>query len=302
MKTYACVVCVVLAFAGAASAQTTNSSYEVATFGAPPDGGEWSGDTISIAADGRGSILALRRADPPVLVFNRNGELLDSWGDGLFPNNHSIDVDHEGSVWITDRTNNMVHKYTMDGRPLMSLGTKGVTGDKDSTDAFDGPGDVAVAPNGDIFVLDGNARIVHFSKDGSFVKTIGGVEGTGPGEFSGAHALALDTAGRLLVVDRQEEAHNPRIQIFDQNGSFIEEWPRITGLLHPSGITVGGDGTVYISESDDANITIVRDGEVVEWIAGLEALPHNIVWDAGTGDLYLADSNAPGDIKKINRK
>ena len=302
MKTFACVICVVFALAGAATAQTTNSSYEVATFGSPPGGGAWSGDTISVAADGQGSILALRRADPPVLVFDRNGELLDSWGDGLFPNNHSIDVDHEGTVWITDRTNNMVHKFTMDGRPLMSLGTKGVTGDKDSTDAFDGPGDVAVAPNGDIFVLDGNARIVHFSRDGSFVKIIGGVEGTGPGEFSGAHALALDGAGRLLVVDRQEEAHNPRIQIFDQNGRFIEEWPRITGLLHPSGITVGADGTVYISESDDANITIVRDGEVVEWIAGLEARPHNIVWDAGTGDLYLADSNVPGDIKKINRK
>ena len=302
MKKFACVICVIFALAGAAWAQTTNPGYEVASFGAPPGEGEWSGDTISVAADGAGSILALRRADPPVLVFNREGELQDSWGDGLFPNNHSIDVDHEGNVWITDRTNNMVHKFTMDGQQLMALGTKGVTGDKDSTDAFDGPADVAIAPNGDIFVLDGNARIVHFSKDGTFIKTIGGVEGTGPGEFEGAHALALDALGRLLVVDRQEEALNPRIQIFDQNGNFIEEWAQLAGLAHPSDIIVGSDGTVYISESDDANITLVRDGKVIEWIAGLESRPHNIVRDEATGDLYLADSNAPGDIKKIVKK
>ena len=123
MTKYACVICVVIALVGVASAQTTNPGYEVATFGAPPGGGDWSGDTISVAADGKGAILALRRADPPVLVFNREGELQDSWGDGLFPNNHSIDVDHEGNVWITDRTDKMVHKFTMDGQKLMTLGT-----------------------------------------------------------------------------------------------------------------------------------------------------------------------------------
>jgi DNA-binding beta-propeller fold protein YncE len=301
MKKYACLMCVVFALVGVANAQTTNPGYEVATFGAPPGGGAW-GDTISVAADGAGSILVLRREDPPVLVFNREGELQDSWGDGLFPNNHSIDVDHEGNVWITDRTNSMVHKFTLDGQALLSLGTKGVTGDRDSTDAFAGPADVAIAPNGDIYVLDGNARIVHFSKDGSFIKTIGGVDGTGPGQFEGAHALALDGAGRLLVVDRQEGAGNPRIQVFDQYGRFVQEWTRLAGLAHPSGITIGGDGTVYISESDDANLTLVRDGKVVEWIAGLEARAHNIVWDAGTGDLYLADSDVPGDVKKIVKK
>ncbi len=78
MKKYAGVLGVVFALVGAASAQTTNRGYEVATFGAPPGGGAWSGDTISVAADGRGAILALRRADPPVLVFNRDGELQDS--------------------------------------------------------------------------------------------------------------------------------------------------------------------------------------------------------------------------------
>jgi DNA-binding beta-propeller fold protein YncE len=282
-------------------AQSTNRNYEVVSFGVPPEGDEW-GDTISVAADGRGSILVLRRVEPPVLVFDREGELQDSWGEGLFPNNHSIDVDHEGFVWITDRTNNLVHKFTIDGQELLSLGTRGVTGDSASTSAFDGPADVAVAPNGEIFVLDGNSRIVHFSERGSFIKILGGVSGTGTGEFDGAHAIALDSRGRVLVVDRQGEARNPRIQIFDQEGQFVEEWSNLAGLIWPSDIAIGEDDTVFISESDGANITVVRDGKVIEWIAGLEARPHNISRDEETGALYLADSTEPGAIKKVVRK
>ena len=300
MKKCICMIAFVFALVAGAFAQTTNSNYEVVTFGAPPNGGEW-GDTISVAADGKGSILVLRRADPPVLVFNREGELQDAWGEGLFPDNHSIDVDPEGFVWVTDRTHDMVHKFTIDGQKLMTLGAKGVADDNSSTDTFNSAGDVAVAPNGDVFVLDG-VRIVHFSKEGRFIKVIGGVQGTGPGEFDGSHAIALDSRGRLFVLERQEEARNPRIQILDQNGQFIEQWTHLAGLARPSGITISADDTVYIGESQGENITILKEGRVIEWIAGLEAAPHNITWDAGTGDFYLADSNLPGEIKKIVKK
>ncbi len=134
------------------------------------------------------------------------------------------------------------------------------------------------------------------------MKVIGGVEGTAPGEFAGSHAIALDSRGRLFVLERQEEVRNPRIQILEQNGRFIEEWTDLAGLGRPSGITISADDTVYIGESEAENITIVKEGRVIEWIAGLEAAPHNITRDAGTGDLYLADSNLPGAIKKIMKK
>lgn len=300
MSKVACALLAVFSLVPGASAQTTNPNYEVVQFGSAPDG-NW-GDTISVAADGEGSILVLRRADPPVLVFDREGRLQHSWGDGLFPNNYSIDVGPEGFVWITDRTHNMAHKFTIEGEHVMSLGTRGVTGDVRSTNAFDTPADVAVAPNGDIFVLDRNERIVHFSKDGRFIKIIGGIAGTGPGEFDGAHAIALDSRGRILVVDRQLEAHNARIQIFSQDGRFIEEWSSLAGLIHPSGIALAPDDTVYVSDSDGANITIVKDGRVLEWVAGLESRPHNITRDPETGDIYLADSNEPGTVKRISKK
>src|SRR5687768_6149048 len=181
MKKSIWTIAVVFILAAASLAQTTNSKYEVTAFGGPPylqaKGDDR--DTISVAADGKGSILLFRRSNPPVLIFNREGKLQRSWGDGLFVDTHSIDVDRDGFVWITDRNGHMVYKFTMDGKQLLALGKKGVAGDNTSRDAFNRPSDVVVAPNGDFFVADGyaNNRVVHFSKDGKFIKIIGGVKG-----------------------------------------------------------------------------------------------------------------------------
>ena len=187
MKKSIWVTVVVLTLAVGVSAQTTNPNYEVTPFGDPPyeDATGRDRDTISVAADGKGSILVLRRSEPPVLVFNREGELQKAWGTGLFTDTHNIDIDHEGYVWIGDRNGQMVYKFTMDGEQLLALGTKGVRGDNSSRVAFNRPSDVAVAANGDIFVADGydNNRVVHFSKDGAFIKVIGGTAGSAPGRI-----------------------------------------------------------------------------------------------------------------------
>ena len=300
---YFCTVMAVMAVASPASGQTTNSDYEVAIFGAPPDGAQEWGDTISVAADGNGSILVLRRAEPPVVVFNRAGELQSVWGEGLFPDKHSIDVDAEGFVWITDRTDQMGYKFTMEGQQLLALGTKGVAGDDGSTDAFNRPSDVAVAPNGDIFVANGygNSRIVHFSSDGRFIKIIGGTQGTGPGEFDLPHGVVFDSTGRLIVLDRQNTTKTPRIQVFDQEGRFIEQWTDL-GLMQPSGLAISEDDIVYVGETDGEKITLVKDGTVIGVIGGLESRAHNINVDRGTGALYIADSNPPGQVKVVVKK
>ena len=106
----------------------------------------------------------------------------------------------------------------------MTLGTKGVSGE--GPDTFNGPTDVAIAANGDIFVTDGhfNNRVVKFSKDGTFIKAWG-KKGTAPGEFDLPHSIAIDSRGRLFVGDRS----NARIQIFDQDGNFLEEWDQFGG-------------------------------------------------------------------------
>jgi DNA-binding beta-propeller fold protein YncE len=240
-------------------------------------------------------ILVLRRADPPILIFNRDGKLVNSFGDRLFKRPHSLDVDRDGFVWATDTDENVVYKFTMQGKLLMTLGKKDVAGDNDSHDLFNGPTDVAVAPNGDIFVSDGdrNNRIVKFTKDGKFVKIIGGTKSSAPGQFGPApgtkasgglvHAIAFDSKGRLITI----ESFNPRIQAFDQDGNFIQQWV-IPGLMKPCGLAIAPDDTIYIGDTDAGSITLVKDGKVIDQIHQAGIRPHNVGLDS-TGALFIAD-------------
>ena len=194
----------------------------------------------------------------PVLKFNMEGTVVESFGGGMFIWPHGIHVDSEGNVWVTDavaegRTpdgtrGHQVIKFSSTGRVLMTLGTPGKPGV--GNNSFNAPADVVVADNGDIFVADGhgdntNNRIVKFSKDGTFIKSWGKT-GYGPGEFRTLHAIAMDAEGRIYVGDRS----NNRIQIFDQEGEFLAQW---TQFGRPSGIFFDDHGRIFVadSESDD---------------------------------------------------
>ena len=148
-----------------------------------------------------------------------------------------------------DGKGHQVFKFSPDGRVLMTLGKAGVA--SDGPDTFNRPSDVIVGPNGDIFVADGhggdsNARIVKFSKDGKFIKSWG-KKGIAPGEFDTPHGLAFDSKGRLFVADR----NNNRIQIFDQEGSFIEQW---TQFSRPSGIFIDVKDNIYVADSESNSV------------------------------------------------
>src|SRR5262249_17447580 len=116
---------------------------------------------------------------------------------------------------------------------------------------------VVVAANGDVFVADGhggntNARIVKFTPDGKFIKTWGR-KGTAAGEFDTPHAIAIDSRGRLFVGDR----NNNRIQIFDQEGNFIDQW---TQFSRPSGIFIDRNDVIYVADSESESATRNHDG------------------------------------------
>jgi streptogramin lyase len=288
-----------------AFAQTTNPKWEVTNFGAPfptPTGKDR--DTASVAADGKGLIFVLRRADPPVLVYNRDGKLVDSWGTGLFVDTHNIDVDRFGFVWIGDRNGQAVYKFTKEGKQLMTIGTKGMKGDDTSEYAFNRASDVFVAPNGDIYIADGyvNHRVVQYTKDGKFIRVIGGVKGDVPGKFDEVHGVQMDSKGRLIIMDHH--SNGARIQIFSADGRFIEEWPHANlGLMMGSGLTIDKDDTIYIGDTNGEQIKVVKDGKVLDTIGGLKARPHQITLDPGTGAIFLADTAALGGmVKKVVRK
>ena len=129
-----------------------------------PAGTTWNGNTSWIAADRKGQVVVLVRTAPYFRVFTRDGAFVKAFGDeGLFQSAHSVTIDPQGALWVTDSAAHVVQKFSPDGRLLMTLGAKGVAGDNTSHDRFNQPNHVAVAPNGDIYVSDGyvNARVVH---------------------------------------------------------------------------------------------------------------------------------------------
>ena len=199
------------------------------------------------------------RSEAPILKYDATGKLLATWGQGMFVFPHGATVDREGNLWVTDARGengkgHQVFKFNPQGKVLMTLGRAGVSGS--GPDLFDQPTDVLVGPNGDVFVTDShrngrNNRVVKFTKDGKFVKEWG-KKGSGPGEISEPHTIAMDSRGRLFVGDRE----NNRIQIFDQDGRFLTEWRQFG---RPSGITITSDDTIYVTDSESGPDTGARE-------------------------------------------
>ena len=240
-----------------------------ASFGQLPGGRKW-GSTAGIAMAPNGNIWALDRCGQsgaggtscvgspldPILEFDPSGRFVKGFGAGLFVSPHKLTIDRDGNIWVADNgitqgKGQQVTKFDKDGKVLLTLGKAGVAGP--GLDTFDQPTEVAIAPNGDIFVADGhgnmptaNARIVKFDRNGTFIKTWG-KKGTGIGELDCPHTLAFDSQGRLFVGDRQ----NNRIQIFDQNGGFISEWKQFG---RPSGLFIDRNDVLYVADSES------RDG------------------------------------------
>jgi DNA-binding beta-propeller fold protein YncE len=263
-------------------------------WGELPAGMKWAAVTsIETAADG--SIYVIHRcfanscagrSDPPILKFDAAGKLLKSFGVGMFIFPHGSALDREGNLWVTDAggkdgIGHQVIKFSPDGAVLMRLGKAGVSGS--GADLFDQPTDIVVAPSGDIFVTDShrrgkNNRVVQFTRDGTYVKEWGG-KGSGPGQISEPHAIAMDSQGRLFVGDRE----NNRIQIFDQAGKLLGIWHQFG---RPSGIYITRDDTIYVTDSESGpdsganelmgtkkgvRIGSIRDGKVTAFIEDTES-------------------------------
>jgi len=276
--------------AAVVSAQSVGKHAIDADWIALPDGADWNGATSWVTPDGHGNVLVLVRAAPYFRLFTSDGRFVRAWGaDGLFQNAHSVTFDSEGFIWATDSANHVVYKFSPEGEILLTLGKKGEAGDNSSHDLFNQVNHVAFAPNGDIYVSDGyeNSRVVHFTKEGKFVRIIGGVKGSGPGELEVPHGVAVDSRGRVLVND----SGNQRISVFGKDGRFVETWP----FPSRGGIAIDSDDTVYVSDVNAGAVNIVKDGKLLESIA-VDARAHGLGLDTD-GTIYVSDSRGRKVIK-----
>jgi len=165
-------------------------------------------------------------------VINAEGDIVERWTqwDSMFRRPHAVYIspyDTEKNVWIVDDYRHAIFKFTNDGKKLLlTLGEPNVHGEDDKH--FYRPTYLAWLPDGSMFVADGyaNTRVVKFDKNAKYV-TAWGQKGnppndTRPGYLNGVHGIAVDVpTKRVFVNDR----YNHRIQVFDENGKFLDQWP-----------------------------------------------------------------------------
>jgi DNA-binding beta-propeller fold protein YncE len=199
---------------------------------------EWTRLNVpGIAIDSQDRVYALSRTENPVTIFNSEGKLLKSWGEGIFTRPHGIHVSYDGFVYCTDDLDHTVRKFTFDGKLVMTLGVKGKASNtgylnrgnavedvktiSHAAGPFNRPTGVFVSSSGEIYVSDGygNSRIHKFSPEGKLLSSWG-EPGNGPGQFVIPHHIWVDGQERVWVADRE----NNRVQIFDTNGKFLNQW------------------------------------------------------------------------------
>ena len=249
-------------------------------------GAGWGASTTSVAADGKGQVVVMVRAIPYFRVFTTDGKPVKTWGEtGLFNLAHSVHVAPDGSIWASDPQAHVVHKFSADGKIVMTLGKKGMTGDNASRDVFNEPNGIGFAPNGDVYVSDGyvNSRVVQFTGDGKFVRIFGGKKGSAPGELQVPHGVAIDPQGRVIVAD----SDNKRLSIFEKDGKFL----KVIAAPSRGGVVATTDGTIYVSDVNAGVVTLIRNDQIVD-IIKVDGRPHGLSVDPATGDVYTSSTNA----------
>ena len=258
----------------------------------PP--GESFGPVSAVATDSQDQVYVFQRKSPPVRVFDQKGNLLSSWGVGAIADPHGFYIS-EDIVYLTDRKDEVVVKFTLDGRPLQVLGKRGVHSDTGcerpgdlvprASGPFNHPTEMVPAPSGDIYVSDGyrNSRIHRFSAEGHLLDSWGEPGKVDPNQFHLPHSLLVAANGQVYVCDRE----NSRVQVFSANGEYIEMW---TDLQRPQDIALDANGFFYICEAEVDNspprVSVLDSGGNV--LARWSSRSAHGLWIDARGDIYLA--------------
>ena len=301
MKTHTRVMILAGALcAGAFAQESVFDRYDVnrTKWAQVPDGWTWGGDNTWVAPDGKGQVVVMVRKAPYFQVFTTDGKFVKAWGEqSLFNLAHSVYFDRDGNMWGVDTNDHVAYKFGADGKVVMTLGKKGVAGDNASQDTFNRPSTMFFARNGDIFVADGyvNSRVVQLTKDGKFIRIIGGIKGSAPGQLQLVHGVVIDSKNRVIISD----SDNKRLSVFDQNGKFIETW----AAPCRGGIVITPDDTIYVSDVNAGAVAILKEGKILD-VVHVDGRPHGLGLDPATLDIYTSSSvgTAPSVTKATLKK
>ena len=273
---------------------TGEYTYELVENWAKLPAGQTFGNTSAVATDSQDRLYVFQRKDPPVVIFDRDGNYLNSWGVNAITDPHGIFI-KDDIIYLTDRSDSVALKFTLDGKALQVLGRRGVPSNTGcevvaelvprAAGPFNYPTEMVPAPSGDLYVSDGyrNSRVHRFSPDGRLIGSWGEPGKTEPSNFHLPHSILVDEDGLVYVCDRE----NNRIQVFSGEGRFITMW---TDLRRPQDLSIDSEGIIHVSEGGvdglSPRVTLMdKRGQVV---ARWDAPNGHGNWVDAHGDIYMA--------------
>jgi sugar lactone lactonase YvrE len=216
------------------------------------------GEAAAVCVDSKDNVYVFTRGAQPVIVFDRDGKFLRSWGQDIgFTNPHGASIGPDDLLYLTDDHGHTVRKCTLDGKLLMTIGTPKTPAPRFSGNPFNRCTHTALSPSGDIYVSDGyqNARVHKYSPDGKLLFSWG-EPGTDPGQFNLVHNIACDDEGWVYVADRE----NHRVQVFDSGEAQLpRQW---NNLARPCGLFVaeGKNPLAFIGELGPETVATLTQG------------------------------------------
>jgi hypothetical protein len=277
----------------------------------PPASIKW-GDTQGVAQDAKGNIYISHTVGggsekkDAIVVFDKKGKFLSSWGDRFAGGGHGLDIRKEGGeefLYHCDTAHRLVVKTTLDGKVIWEKGVPQEPGVYKNGAPFI-PTNVALAPHGDFYITDGyGSNWIHqYDVKGNWIRTFGG-SGSEPGKVSNPHGIWVDSRDKrdpmLVVADRA----NHRLQYFTLDGKhvkFVNNGMRLPchfdvrggDLLVPdlqSIVTIlDHDNKVVAQLGDGAGVPDLRGHPRSEFLPGKFIHPHSAKF-LHNGDILVVE-------------
>lgn len=255
------------------------------------------GECSAVTVNKKDDVYLFHRGPRPIICMDADGNVLRAWGDDLIKSAHGLRIDRDDNIWVTDVAGHRVFKFDPMGKVLLTLGT-GEPGT--GNDQFDRPTDIAFGPKDEVYISDGygNSRVMKFDQEGRFHKSWG-EPGVKPGQFRLPHSIVVDSEGRVLVGDRE----NNRIQVFDGEGKWLAMWRGFA----PYGMAFDAEGRLFVADGRAGQVLLLDDHGKVRKRFGREGeapgefqMPHMLGFDRD-GNLYVAEVDGKR-LQKFVRK